>query len=413
NSASAKGLIQPIKMHMGDPALEKVAFALRPGEVSQIVAVGQQFVILKCENQIPARAMPLEKVQQVLSDAVRDKKLRLASAEVFNHIKSQSQLDMVYMDPARRAQQPEVAAHVNGRVLSTASLAEECMLRNGKEVLEGMIGRTLLSHALTQGHLEVMQQDIDAEIARAALAMGKTTQPGGNEPDVAGWIKEITEKQKIPFEQYVHDTVWPSVALKKLVAPSVQVTDEDLQKGFEANYGPRVKCSAIVHNQMRKAQEVWELARDNPTAEHFGVLAEQYSVDSVSRALRGEVPPLQRHGGQPLLEKEAFALKPGEMSGIIQVDESFVVLFCEGYTQPRNIDFAEVRDMIREDVYEKKLRVSMAREYRRLQDTARIDNFIAGTVQSPSLGKSIEGGTKEAAVGGAVQAGYVAPVKQR
>jgi len=414
NSASAKGLIQPIRKHTGDPALEAVAFTLQKGQISEIIQVGQQFIVLKCENHLEARKVELDaKLQQVLSDAVRDKKLRLASADVFNFIKSNSKVDLVFADPARRAQYPNVAAVINGREFATAALAEECMTRSGKEVLEGMIGRTLLVHALTQARVEVTQQDIDAEIARAALAMGKTTEPGGNVPDVAGWIKEITEKQKIPFEQYVHDTVWPSVALKKLVAPGVQVTDEDLQKGFEANYGPRVKCRAIVHNQMRKAQEVWQLARDNPTAEHFGMLAEQYSVDSVSRALRGEVPPLQRHGGQPKLEEEAFKMQPGEMSGIIQVDEAFVILFCEGYTKPRKIEFAEVRDLIRDDVYEKKLRLAMAKEYNRLQDTSHIDNFIAGTVKSPSIGKSITGVQNGDPAGGAVQAGFNAPVDRR
>ena len=423
NSASAKGLIQPIRMHMGDKALEQAAFAMTKGQISEIIPVGQQFVILKCENQLPAKGVEMTPpVQKALTDAVRDKKLRLASNDVFNHIKSQSQVELVYMDPARRAQQPDVAALINGRIFSTAALAEECVTRNGKEVVEGMIGRTLLVHALTEANLTVTQPDIDAEIARAALAMGKTTTPGGDVPDVAGWIKELTEKQKIPFEQYVHDTVWPSVALKKLVAPGVQVTEEDMQKGFEANYGPRVKCRAIVHNQMRKAQEVWQMARDNPTADHFGMLAEQYSIDTVSRALRGEVPPLQRHGGQPILEKEAFAMKPGEMSGIIQVDDNFVILFCEGYTQPRKIDFADVRDLIRDDVYEKKLRVAMAKRYMEMQDKARIDNFIAGTVKSPTLGKSIDsvgkGGATQAggplpAGGGAVQAGFNAPPARR
>ncbi|MBL9081248.1 MAG: peptidylprolyl isomerase [Planctomycetales bacterium] len=416
NSASAKGLIQPIRKHMGDPALEQAAFALEKGAISPIIPVGQQFVILKCEQQLPARQVPLdERLQRVLTDAVRDKKLRLASTEVFGQIKAQAQVDVVFADPQRRAQEPEVAARVNGKVLGTAQLADECLNRHGKDVLEAMIGRTILTHALQAAQQDVAQQDVDAEIARAALSMGKTKTPGGNEPDIEGWIKEIVETQKIPFEQYVYDSVWPSVALKKLVAPTVQVTEEDLQKGFEANYGPRVKCRAIVHNQMRKAQEVWQLARDNPTVENFGMLAEQYSVDSVSRALRGEVPPIQKHGGQPILEKEAFALKPGELSGIIQVDETFVILYCEGMTKPRPIEFAEVRDLIYQDVHEKKMRQAMAKEYARLQQTARIDNFIAGKVQSPTLGKSIEQASQVAPGGApqnAVQAGFEAPVNR-
>lgn len=389
NSASAKGLIQPIRRHLGDANLEQVAFALPKGEISEVIPVHNQFILLKCENHLPARNVPIEQVRRPLEQAIRDKKLRLTSTHIFERLQQQAQVDKVYADPARRAQEPHVAARINGQILSTDALAAECVSRHGKQVLEGMIGRRLLEQSLKKGSVEVTQADIDAEIARAALAMGKTTTPGGDVPDVAGWIKQVTETQQLSVEDYIRDTVWPSAALKKLVAGSVTVSEEDLQKGFEANYGPRIKCRAIVLNQLRRAQEVWQMARDNPTPENFGVLAEQYSIDSVSRTLRGEVPPLQRHGGQPQLEREAFAMQPGELSGIIQVGESYVILLCEGRTEPRQIEFAAVRDLIQADVYEKKLRMAMAREFERMHEMAQIDNFLAGTIKSPSKGQSI------------------------
>lgn len=401
NSASAKGLIQPIRKHLGDANLEQAAFSLQKDQISAVLPVNNQFVILKCENHLPARNVPLEQVRRLLEDAIRDKKLRLTSSQVFQQLQQQAQVESVFGTP-KQQQEPLVAARVNGAVYSIDSLANECIERHGKDVLEGIIGRTLMEQGLKVANVEVTQADIDAEIARAALAMGKTTTPGGDQPDVAAWIKEITETQKCSVEQYVRDTVWPSAALKKLVVAQVAVTDEDMQRGFEANYGPRVKCRAIVVNQQRRAQEVWQMARDNPTPENFGVLAEQYSIDSVSRTLRGEVPPIQRHGGQPQIEKEAFNLQPGELSSIIQVGENWVILLCEGRTEPRPIEFAAVRDLIHADVYEKKLRIAMAKEFDRLHDAAQIDNFIAGTVQTPKKqGESI-GATPQ-------QAGRVLP----
>src|SRR5690606_15777755 len=101
------------------------------------------------------------------------------------------------------------------------------------------------------------------------------------------------------------------------------------------------------------AQEVWEKARANNTRENFGDLAQQYSVEASSRSLRGEVKPIQKHGGQPLLEKEAFSLQPGELSGIVQVADKFVILRCDGYTEPVKVTFDEVRPMLFEDLREK------------------------------------------------------------
>ena len=127
------------------------------------------------------------------------------------------------------------------------------------------------------------------------------------------------------------------------------------------------------------------MARKNPSEENFGELATQYSIEASSRALRGEVPPIQRHGGQPMLEKEAFTLQPGELSGIVQVDGSrFVILFCLGRTEPVQVDMASVRNLILEDIREKKLRIAMATYFQELQRNATIDNYLAGTSQSPS-----------------------------
>src|SRR5207253_894384 len=59
-SASREGIMPAIRKHMGEANIEQAAFALRPGEISPVIAVGdpatkgaQQFVILKCEKQVP------------------------------------------------------------------------------------------------------------------------------------------------------------------------------------------------------------------------------------------------------------------------------------------------------------------------------------------------------------------------
>ena len=172
------------------------------------------------------------------------------------------------------------------------------------------------------------------------------------------------------------------MALKKLVGDNVQVTQEDLQQGYEANYGPKVRCRAIVLNNQRRAKEVWDKARENPTVKHFGDLAEQYSIEVGSRSLRGEVPPIQKHGGQPLLEKEAFSLKPGELSGIIQVGDTFVILLCEGQTKPIDTSFDEVKDLLYRDIHEKKMRLAMAKIFDGFQENAADRQFPDRHLQS-------------------------------
>src|SRR5205814_6896498 len=87
-------------------------------------------------------------------------------------------------------------------------------------------------------------------------------------------------------------------------------------------------------------------------------------------------------GGSPLIEEEAFKLKPGELSGIVSVEGNFIVLRCQGRTRPVQTDFNAVRGELAKDIQEKKLRVMMTKEFDRLREVAQIDNFMAGSSQS-------------------------------
>ncbi len=381
NSASAKGLIQPIRKHTGDPNLERTAFALRPGEISPVLQVADQFVTLLCEEHLPARKVPMEDVQGLLTDAIRDKKLRMESNELFRELQESSRVENILNDSTKSKAMPGVAALVNDSKITLRDLSEECIARHGLDMLDLMINRRILEQVCQQRKLEITQAELDDEVARAAVAMGKVNERG--EADVQAWLASVTEEMNTTVEFYLHDAVWPSVALKKVVGDKVQISDDDLQKGFEANFGPRVRCRAIVFTNQRKAQEVWEMARANPTVEYFGDLAEQYSSEPGSKALRGEVPPIQRWGGEPLLEQEAFSLKPGELSSIVQVGDQFIILFCEGVTEPTNVKFEEVRDLLSEDIHEKKLRLAMSETFAQLKAQSEIDNYLTSTSQTP------------------------------
>ncbi len=389
NSASAYGLIQPIRRHSGDKNLEQVAFALKEGEVSKIVKVGDLHVFIKCEEHLPARkGVVRSEVEPLLTEAIKDRKLREAASGVFKQLQDTATIVVAYGDSAKSKQMPGVAAVVNGQTITLVELAEECIERHGKDVLDGSVNRLLLDQSLRRRRERVNQPELDAEIARAAASMGKVKSNG--EPDVAGWIEFLTESQGITREVYIRDEVWPSVALKKLVGNTVQVSKEDLQRGYEANYGPKVRCRAIVLNNQRRAQEVWERAREaqslpdfDAVLKRFGDLAEQYSIEASSRSLRGEVPPIQKHGGQPILEREAFSLKPGELSGIVQAGDAYIILLCEGYTKPIDTSFDEVKELLFRDIHEKKQRVAMAELFDQLKENARIDNFLAGTSKVP------------------------------
>ncbi|MDZ4819997.1 MAG: peptidylprolyl isomerase [Planctomycetota bacterium] len=397
-SRSVGGMIQPIRRHIGNPAIETAAFEMtqeneispvipiQPSAGSDAAAAPTQYVILKCEGRMDPMKVNRELIEPRLRESIVERKLRTVAADIFQQLQEQTKVVNIYNDPELRQRIPGAVALINNEQLSVRDLAEECVLRHGKEVLEGTISRSLLEQALKRENLQVTKQEMETEVARAAIAMGKVHADGT--ADVDGWLKMVTEEQGLPQEVYFRDSVWPSVALKKLTG-EVAISEADMQKGFEANYGQRVRCRAIVLTNQRKAQEVWEQASNNPTPEFFGKLAEQYSIEAASKSLQGQVPPIQKHGGQPLVEAEAFRLKPGELSSIVQVGDKYIILLCEGYTQPTKVRFEEVAAAIRADIHEKKQRLAMAEKFNSLKDGAQIDNFLAGTTQTPNKRASL------------------------
>jgi parvulin-like peptidyl-prolyl isomerase len=384
-SASSKGLILPIHLHQGDPDIEKAAFALKPDEISQVIRVGDQFVILKCEARLAAQKVDRAKVEKVLIDSIKDKKLRLAADSIFKQLQDNAQIENILNDPVKSKKHPGVAALVNGETITVRNVAEECIDRHGIEMLEGLLSRHILHQALKRRKIQITEADMQAEIARAAVTMGKTKE--NDEPDVEAWLNDVVQNQKMSLDLYRDDVVWPSVGLRKLAGDDVEVSKDDLKKSFEANYGPRVRCRAIVLANQRDAQRIWDSARKNPTVEHFAELAKAYTIEPGGKVNEGEVPPIQRHGGEVMLEEEAFSLKPGEISSIVQAGDKWVILFCEGHTKPVGVKYKEVEKLMYEDIRDKKMRLAMAQQYSKLQDEARIENFLAGTVHGGSKAK--------------------------
>lgn len=377
NSASSGGLVQPIRRHIGEPQIEVVAFGLQPDQISAVIPIGDQYVVMQCVSHLDAKLpsdTELRQMRNAIAESIRDRKLHKAGTELFQELQEQSNVKNILNDENLRRSMPGVAATINGHSITTDELAEACISRHGKEVLNGLINRQLIEMEVTRSGVHISKSDLDQEVTRAAQAAGVTD--GEGEVDFVKWFEIMREQQNVSETVYLEKIVWPSVALRKLVEAEVKVTEEDLNKAYDANYGPRVRCRAIVMDNLRRAQEVWAMYRAKPTVENFAELASQYSIDPGGKSLGGVVPPIQRHGGQAALEKEAFRLKPGEHSGVIQVGDKFIFLLCEGITKPVAVDPEEVEDVLYADILEKKHRIMMSRRFQQIIDHASVENIL-------------------------------------
>lgn len=255
-------------------------------------------------------------------------------------------------------------------------VAEQCLKLFGEIILAERISITMLSQECKKRNIPIAEADLDEEIqTRAAREMPLVN---GN-ANVEQWLTLQAKNNGTTTHAFRNNTIRPLVMLKKLAKDHVKVSEEDIQKGFEANHGPRARCLAIFFNNMRQAQQVWDQARKIPDPEHFGDLAAKYSVHGPSKALRGEIKPIQKYGGMPVLEDKAFALKPGEISEVIQLgNEEYVVLYGLGLSKPIVTNIDDVRDLIVEDLQEKKLRLEMQKQLESLFARSTVTNYLTG-----------------------------------
>jgi parvulin-like peptidyl-prolyl isomerase len=281
-------------------------------------------------------------------------------------------------------------ANVNNQPITRQQLADECLAREGKKVLDLLINRTLIDQELHRQKKEVTAAEIDVEIETVAKRFGISRE---------GWLRTLDKERGISPMQYAHDIIYPALALRKLSSGRVQVTPNDLKNAFEAQYGEKLRCRMIMVDKQLTAISIWEKLRQNPGG--FEKTAQEQSMDSASRSLGGLVgEPITRHAYPQTLSDAAFYQlvdgdpadrdpthkpKDGDFTGPIQVGESvWVIIRRESVEQgAKNLSLKDpqVAAQTRELIYEVKLKEAMADVFRELIKASAIENLLTGTVK--------------------------------
>ena len=279
---------------------------------------------------------------------------------------------------AATAERPPLA-RVNGVSISYDQVAEECVARHGRDVLENLINRKMIEQACAQANVTVSNAEIAAEVSEQAEKF--------NLP-LDTWYQMLLSEQKLSQAQYHRDVVWPKLALRKLAGQNVTVSEADMQLAFERDYGPRVKARMIlIEGNQRQAAKVWELARANP--DDFDKLAREHSADPNSSPLGGVIPPIRRHSGLEQFEDAAFNLAIGEISSLIQMpDGKWVFIKSEGRTEPIVTDIKDVWTELLTQQKEEKVQTAVAQVFDGIKSSAQVINHLTGTATGHARSQS-------------------------
>jgi foldase protein PrsA len=262
---------------------------------------------------------------------------------------------------------------VKPAVISWEEVANECMLRHGEEMLDNIINRKIIELACERADVHISEAEVNQEIHRIAQKFKMQEDQ---------WYQMLKAERNITPAQYRRDIIWPMLALRKLAGQNIKVSKSELDRAFVRNYGERVKARVIVLPNQRLAGQCWEALNTTPPAdqgEKFSELVRKYSMDQGSKPLDGQVPPIRRYSGTPgseRLEEEAFKLKNNQISPVVQVGEQFVIVRCEGRTEPVVLNQEDVQTELLEEIRSEKEQKAVASVFEKIKNETRVDNYL-------------------------------------
>ncbi|HEX7375726.1 MAG TPA: hypothetical protein VF278_01375, partial [Pirellulales bacterium] len=156
----------------------------------------------------------------------------------------------------------KIMATVNGQQITRNELAQECLLHFGEEVLESVINKRLISEECRQRNIAVTHDEVKEEIDRMAARFALPTEQ---------LLTMLREERHITPDQYAKEIIWPTVALRKLAANRLVVSEKDIAEAYDMLYGPAVQVRLIACPTAPKAEEARARAIADP--EDFGNLA--------------------------------------------------------------------------------------------------------------------------------------------
>jgi len=134
---------------------------------------------------------------------------------------------------------------------------------------------------------------------------------------------------------------------------------------------PQNATPAQLQEARKRADHALRLAQATRNYEEFGLLAEKISEDDF-RVMMGDHKAADRAKLPPPVAQAALALKPGQMSGLIQFDQIYTIVRLNAHIAPGIRKFDDVKDALRKELETKKTEQLRSGLDKRLRANARV-----------------------------------------
>jgi parvulin-like peptidyl-prolyl isomerase len=124
----------------------------------------------------------------------------------------------------------------------------------------------------------------------------------------------------------------------------------------------------------QKANDALSQAQKTTSYQEFGLLAERISEDDF-RVNMGDHKAVEKEKLPPQVVKAFSTIKPGQISGLIQIQQAYTILRLDAYTPAMKKSFDQVKSQLRTELQKQKYERLRADLDKRLRAGARVETL--------------------------------------
>lgn len=249
------------------------------------------------------------------------------------------------------------------------------------QVLENLIARELLYQESQKKGIKISQEEINEQLINVKAQFPNEAE--FNNALTRMNLTEVSTKEKLERD----------LALKKLiedeVAPKVTVSGSEIRAFYDNNpetfkQPERVKASHILikvdptadASQKVEAQKKIDLVKAKlQNGEDFGALAKEYS-EGPSGPKGGDLGYFTRGQMVKPFEDAAFAMKSGEVSGLVETRFGYHLIKVTDRTPEGTIPYEDVKERLGEFLKQQKIQEEISVYVKKLEEKAKIERFV-------------------------------------
>jgi parvulin-like peptidyl-prolyl isomerase len=363
--ASAAGQLKPFGHYSQEnEEMEKLAFQLHDGEVSQVLSLFPNqppekcgaYVIRRLKLIPPDPTKKLEDVRATLEREIFEYKLKTEIPKVMDELYKDAKPELIKLEQVEgeKALPPgppsQVVATIHGNVALTREQFGEYLIdRYGADRLELFVNRLIVERVCKDKGIEVSEDEVETALKQYI------DQFAGGDKKVL--VNRMLRPNKTSLYELKHDILWPKLMLTKYCRDRVQVEDQELRQAYEAHYGDKVRVRMIMFPKEMEStvrRTMYARLRDDD-AEFVRQAKQQVVTDLASRA--GETVLAHHTTGHDEVEKTAFQLAKGDISPVFSLPEGVVVFkVLDHMPADKGKKLEDVRGELEKEVREAKLR---------------------------------------------------------